>query len=584
MKNNIDERIRFKKFDRKLMLWQALSIIFSIMLIIYLFLVQVVDIRKYRPKAKRQRSAMGLVMRGQIVDRNGIKLASDNTTYRIYAITRDYDHSIDELSEKLSPVLKISKTELKKNLSKKQPVILLKKDLDKKTAQEVRKLSLREISVEQQNDRNYPQGIMAAHILGYYNADADLSAGVEYIARNKLESVDKRIQFEKTPKGDIIYDILTDPVATTTPAIGGTVTLTIDSAIQHICESELYKIIKEKQALRGAAFVINPKNGELLGYAVYPTYNPNNFKKATSLELKNWSLTDVYPPGSTFKILTVASAIELGVLNEYSKINDTGKIKIGNWEIKNYDYSRHPNPGYIDLVYYFQHSSNVGSIKIAQMMPKNQYYNMLKKFGIGSKTGIDLLGESVGLLPKYTNWDESTQASMGYGYGASVTAIQMVNAVSCIANNGIMTTPHIIKYSEEEKELKIKRQQIIKPETAKIITKILTKSIENSESPVKLDQYTVAAKTGTSRKPLEKKKGYSNTLYTSVIGFLPASNPQILIYVVVDSPKGEAIWGSTVAAPIFREIAIQTARILNIPPDKVSGNNNDKNKNKTKRG
>ena len=140
----------------------------------------------------------------------------------------------------------------------------------------------------------------------------------------------------------------------------------------------------------------------------------------------------------------------------------------------------------------------------------------------------------------------------------------------------------IIKYSEEEKELKIKRQQIIKPETAKIITKILTKSIENSESPVKLDQYTVAAKTGTSRKPLEKKKGYSNTLYTSVIGFLPASNPQILIYVVVDSPKGEAIWGSTVAAPIFREIAIQTARILNIPPDKVSGNNNDKNK--TKRG
>ena len=202
------------------------------------------------------------------------------------------------------------------------------------------------------------------------------------------------------------------------------------------------------------------------------------------------------------------------------------------------------------------------------MIPKQQYYNQLRRFGFGSKTGIDLPGESVGLLPKYTNWDTAMHASMGYGYGASVTAIQMVHAVSAIANDGIAVTPHVIKYKDEELEEKVKHKEVVKPETAKALKRILTKSINNSKGPLNLPQYTVAAKTGTSRKPLEKQKGYSNQLYTSVIGFLPADDPKVLIYVVVDSPKGEAIWGSTVAAPIFREIALQTARIMNIPPDK----------------
>lgn len=568
MRNDLDTKAKYNKFNKKLMATQILVFFLFLALAGYLFYRQIFDTKSYRAKAKRQRSALSLVMRGQILDRNGIKLASDMTTYKVYAITRDYDHAIGELATKLSPVLGISYSKLTALLKKKQPVILLKKDLDKKTATRVRKLGLREISVEQQNDRTYPQGKMLSHVLGYYNAEADVSSGIEYTCREKLENAPKRVEFEKTPNGNIIYNLNTDPLATTTPASGENVTLTIDTAIQHVCETELNKVVKEKQAARGFAMVMNPKNGEILAYAVNPTYNPNNYKQASALSLKNWSLTDIFPPGSTFKILTVATAIELGILNENSLINDTGKVKIGSWEIKNYDYYKNPNPGMIDLVYYFEHSSNVGSVKIAHMIPKQQYYNQLRRFGFGSKTGIDLPGESVGLLPKYTNWDTAMHASMGYGYGASVTAIQMVHAVSAIANDGIAVTPHVIKYNDKELEEKVKYKEMVKPETAQALKRILTKSINHSKGPLNLPHYTVAAKTGTSRKPLEKQKGYSNQLYTSVIGFLPADNPKVLIYVVVDSPKGEAIWGSTVAAPIFREIALQTARIMNIPPDK----------------
>lgn len=577
MRNDLDTKAKYNKFNKKLMATQIIVFFLFLALGGYLFYRQIFDTKSYRAKAKRQRSALSLVMRGQILDRNGIKLASDMTTYKVYAITRDYDHEISELATKLSPVLNMSYSKLTSMLKKNQPVILLKKDLDKKTATRIRKLGLREISVEQQNDRTYPQGQMLSHVLGYYNAEADVSSGIEYTCRDKLEKADKRVEFEKTPNGNIIYNLNTDPLATTTPASGENVTLTIDTAIQHVCETELNKAVREKQAARGFAMVMNPKNGEILAYAVNPTYNPNNYKQASALSLKNWSLTDIFPPGSTFKILTVATAIELGILNENSLIHDTGRVKIGSWEIKNYDYYRNPNPGMINLVYYFEHSSNVGSVKIAQMIPKQQYYNQLRRFGFGSKTGIDLPGESVGLLPKYTNWDASMHASMGYGYGASVTPIQMVHAVSAIANDGIAVTPHVIKYKDEELEEKVKYKEMVKPETARALKRILTKSISHSKGPLNLPQYTVAAKTGTSRKPLEKQKGYSNQLYTSVIGFLPADNPKVLIYVVVDSPKGEAIWGSTVAAPIFREIALQTARIMNIPPDKNISNVNKTN-------
>ena len=559
---------RNKIFSDRLMWLQIVFAGIIALFVLYLFANQVLDVRQFRTKAKKQRKAFSFVMRGNIYDRNGIKLATDTVYYDIFARKADFIHTPEELAKLLAPILKISQVNLTEKLKQDVPLISLKKNVDRHTRDAIARLNLREIPMDKKSIRTYPQGTLAAHVLGYYNFDADVSSGVEYTAKDKLESVSKGVDLEKTPTGKVIYNLSTDPVAATKPIRGKDITLTIDAAVQHVCEKALMKAIQNFKALRGAVIVMNPRNGEILAYAVYPYFDPNNFKTATSLQIKNWTLTDVFPPGSTFKAITVASAMELEKINKNTKVNDTGKIKVGWWTIKNYDYNRHPNPGLIDLVYLFEHSSNVGSVLVAQMMSKHEFHGMLKKFGFGEKTGIDLPGESIGILKPALRWDSSDHASMGYGYGSSVTAIQMVSAVSAIANDGVRVTPHVIKYSPEEEAIKVKKVQVMTPEHAKAVTELLTASVNRGKSIIKSEHYNIAAKTGTSIKPKENGAGYTNKLYTSIVGYLPASDPQVLIYVIVDSAQGGEIWGNTVAAPIFKEISTQVTHILNLQPDK----------------
>lgn len=564
---------RQKSFDRILSWLYILFILFAVALIIHLFFIQVIDIKKYRVKARNQRAGQNFAVRGDIYDRTGLKLATDKVFYNVFARRADYDEddsSPEVIAKQLAPILKMSKEDLLKKLNSPNQIIAVKKDIDRNTAKQIAKLHLRAISLDKKNTREYPQGTLASHVLGYYNFDADIANGVEYTQKDKLEHIENEVKFQRTQKGKIIYDFMTDPVATATNPKGQDVTLTIDAAIQHICEKELEKMVKEKEALRGTVIVMNPKNGEILAYAVYPNYDPNNFRSASPDLIKNWTLTDVFPPGSTFKVVTVASAMELGKINEKSTVLDTGKTSIGKWEIKNYDYDVHPYPGHISLEYLFEHSSNIGSINIAKTMTAKEFYDMLKKFGYGSKTGIDLPGESVGLLPYWGNWDQGIHATMSYGYGTSVTAMQMISAVQALANNGVKITPHVIKYSPEEEAAKVQRVQVVSPETAHSITKLLATSVNNGRSVIKMDKYNVAAKTGTSRKPKENSSGYTPFMYTSTIGYLPASDPQVLVYVMVDSAKVGAIWGNTVAGPVFHEVTTQIARIMNLKPDKVS--------------
>ena len=557
-----------KQVEKRIKIAHVIIIALFGLAVLYLFLLQIFDIRHYRQKAMSQRFSKNFVMRGQIIDRNGLRLAVDKTSYNLYLHKGYFDHEPDELAGIIAPVLGMEKSAIIKAINKGGVVVPLKKDVDRQTVEKIKKLALREVAIDKKTERTYPQEDLAAHVIGYYNPDANTASGIEFVAKKKLEDVDKKVAVQRTPKGDIIYETDTDPLSVATPQVGKTVTLTIDSAIQHVCERELLNMVTEKKARRGSVIVMNPKNGEILGYAVYPRYNPNNYKKTKPENLKNWTLMDVFPPGSTFKTLTVAAGLETGKITPSSKILDTGKMKLGSWTVENYDYKKHPNPGMINLVYLLEHSSNVGSANIAFKMTPTEFYNILSDLGIGKKTGIDLGGESTGLLPKPKKWDQARQGTMGYGYGASVTAIQMASAVSALANDGVRVTPHVIKYSEEEAKEKIKSVQALKPETARITTQLLAKSVANSRSVINLDKYSVAGKTGTSRKPKENAKGYSDSVYTSVIGYLPASNPQILVYVIVDSPTGGAVWGNTVAGPVFKEVATQSARILNIPPDK----------------
>lgn len=556
---------------------QVFMALFGLGLVFYLFFIQVLDLRHYRAKAKRQYSRSNIVMRGDIFDRNGIKLAVDTIYYDVYARPKDFNDKMrtkEELATLLSPILNIQPAVLLKKLQ--QPsanVILLKKGISREQHDAIAKLNLIEIPMDKKTTRVYPQGCLASHVLGYYNHDAGeegegISAGIEYSAKDILEKTSPAKSLEKTPAGNIIYNFSTDPLAVVEPQKGENITLTVDTAIQHICERELYKTINKFHAKRGAVIVMNPKNGEILAYAVYPFYNPNNYKSATMVQMKNWTLTDIFPPGSTFKAITIASALELEKIDPKTVIYDPGKLKIDRWTITNYDYKQKGAPGNISLVKLFEHSSNCAAVKIAMMMTAGEYYNILKKFGFGSKTGIDLPGESAGLLNRPSSWNKSDKAAMSYGYGTSVTAIQMVSAVAAIANNGVRVTPHVIKYSPEDYEKKIKQVRVMSPEHAKEVTDLLCQSVESGKSPLKLNDYYVAAKTGTSHKPKDDGSGYTNNYYTSSIGYLPASNPQVLIYVVVDSAKGGEIWGSTVAGPIFHSVAVQVASIMNLMPDK----------------
>ena len=547
-----------------------------VILVIHLFVLQIFDPRKYRERGKMQRSSHDFAVRGDIYDRHGIKLATDRIYYNIYA--RPVDYSKTETPRKIAhlfaPVLGIPEAKLYQTLSNsKLQVIAVKKDVDRDTAKKIMKIisenSFRSISLDKKNTREYPQGVFASHVLGFYNFDAGVSNGVELTAKDKLEHA-VRATYEKTRDGKIIYRIPTDPVLPTKNPKGQDITLTIDAAIQHVCEKKKKKMIQEKEALRGAVIVMNPKNGEILAYAVYPTYDPNQFQKATNTQIKNWTLTDVYPPGSTFKTITVTSAMELGKINENSIIEDSGRMKFGGYTIENYDYREKGAPGRINLVYLFEHSSNIGSVNVGFLMSHKEFYDMLRKFGFGEKSGIDLPGESSGLLASPKFWDRGLHMTMSYGYGTSVSIMQMVSAVSALANNGVRVTPHVIKYSPEEEVEKVKHIPTINPETARTITKLLAMSVNNGKSCIKMDKYNVAAKTGTSRKPLENGRGYSGAMYTSTIGYLPASDPQVLIYVVVDSAKKGPVWGNTVAGPVFHEVAEQTARILDLKPDKIS--------------
>ena len=336
-RHNREINNRNKIFSNRLFWFQIFFLVLLLWFIAYLFCVQILDMKHFRVKAKNQRRASSFVMRGDIYDRNGIKLATDTVYYDIFARRADYVHEPEELAKLLAPILKISQYDLTEKLRQNTSLVSLKKNVDRHTKDEIAKLNLREIPMDKKSVRTYPQGTLAAHVLGYYNFDADVASGVELTAADKLENAKKSAEFEMTPGGKVIYNITTDPVAATKPVKGRDVTLTIDAAVQHVCEKELMKSIEKFHAHRGAVIVMNPRNGEILAYAVYPYFDPNNFKSATNFQIKNWTLTDVFPPGSTFKTITVASAIELGKINRYSLINDTGKIKIGWWTIKNYD-------------------------------------------------------------------------------------------------------------------------------------------------------------------------------------------------------------------------------------------------------
>jgi cell division protein FtsI/penicillin-binding protein 2 len=539
-----------------------------------------------------------LVNRGRILDRNGQVLAQDTLLYDVYFHPKEFKGQTPrEIAQALSRIVNEPAADLERKLSQPLSTVWLFKNMPKETLNRIKDIRLAQPLIDEKHNRpvlddegqpvlkkvringldpvkksvrQYPQGTLAAHLLGYVNDEAEVSSGLEQSARTLL--TDR----PDTLPTSLQVDGAGNPVNVDWQALktmvqvprSQDISLTIDSRLQFVAERELKAGIERTQAERGTVIMMDPTTGEILAFAVFPSYNPEKFTEVPQQYLKNWALSDVYPPGSTMKILTVACGLESGVINKSSRILDTGRMKVGGWTIQNYDYHKHPNPGNIDLVYLFQHSSNIASAKIAMMMPKSVHYNLLDRFGMGRKTGIELPGETRGALYKPETWDLSTHATLGYGYGLMATPMQMAAAVAAIANRGIWVTPHLLKSTPIKP---IVRRRVLSEQTAADLTELLRTSIAAAEnSPANIAGLDVAGKTGTSRKPSENGRGYSSDLFTSFVGFFPAQKPRVLTMVVIDSPHSAEAWGSTVAAPIFRAIASETIHYLGLTPAKIT--------------
>ena len=579
-----------------------------------LFNLKVIQGSELRRKAaqSQHRTQLSQVYRGRIVDRNGIVLAQDTLVYDLYMHTRDYKKQpLEQVASLLAKHLNESETEILRKLQLPYPTILLVSNLEKKIVDAIRaervKVPLldektgqptldkhtRQVLLAEERIggldpfqkplRRYPQGRLASHVLGYVNDAAEISTGVH----SKLDdlSSDWFMQKRKQPllvdgRGRPLVHDVTSLKHFVQVADAQDVQLTIDSRLQFIAERELKAGMIRSKAERAALIMLKPKTGEVLALAAFPDFDPEKYQKAKYEELKNWAITDVYEPGSTIKILTVANGLDEGVITPKSRILDTGKMKVGGWQIQNYDYNKFPYPGNIDLVHLLQHSSNIGSAKIALMIDSATYAKRLKRLGFGKQTSIAMTGESKGVVSDYQEWSESQHASLGYGYGIMATPLQMTMAVNSIANGGVWVPPRLIKGVRTDhpkdaeryaKDLatKIPSQKVhrvYKAETAQAMTYLLTTALDkNKTHPAYLDFINVAGKTGTAKKA--HGGGYSGGgLVTSFIGYFPAESPEILMMVVVDSPKMAESWGSTVAAPIFREVALDTIHYLNLAP------------------
>jgi stage V sporulation protein D (sporulation-specific penicillin-binding protein) len=319
-----------------------------------------------------------------------------------------------------------------------------------------------------------------------------------------------------------------------------------------------------------------------MAWANYPNYDPNQYSKYPYEVTKNWSMVDVYQPGSTFKILTVASGLDLGVIKPNSRFADSGSIKVGTQILRNHEPGGH---GMLDLLHLFINSSNVASAQIGMLMTPQQFYDKLKQFGLGQQTGIELAGESAGLLLNAKKWRPIDQATTGFGQGAiAMTPLQLVAAVGAVANNGVYVQPHLIRRIYDprtgvtEKWTQPAKREIINSDTARLVCHLLAENISlGTQMAGKVPGYRVAGKTGTAQKSRENGIGYipGHTI-ASFIGFLPAENPQLLCLVVIDGPQTDGRWGNTIAGPVFNAICVEAARYLGIPPMQGIDLNNKK--------
>lgn len=535
-------------------------LIFSFLLFFRLFNLQIKEGEKFYLIGKKIREVKKRIpsKRGNIYDRTGTLLATDLVSYSIVA-TPFLIEDKKETATLLSKILQISEKELLYRLYTKYFFSYIKRKASDKEVENVRKLKIKGIDFIPENKRFYPNGSTASHILGFCGMDMIGFAGVELSYEKYLQGEDGYFKTEFDARG--FRRGLPIPIAEIKeekqPVNGFDIYLTLDMNMQRIVEREIEEAYKNLKPKSLTILVMDPNTGEILAGANRPTFDPNIFNEFKSENWKNQIVSKVYEPGSIFKVFLIATALEEGIIKENSKFYCGGELKVCNTTI--HDAEEGKAHGWLEIPDILVHSCNICAAQVGLKTGREKFSKSLREFGFGEKTGIDLPGEERGIF-REKHWKEVDLSRISFGQGIAVTPVQLISAISSIANGGILMRPHIVKEirNSEGKIIKKFSPEIVKRtisrKTADRMIKYMTDVVEKGTGKLaKIEGYSVAGKTGTSQKSFGKL-GYQKKYISSFCGFVPANSPKLSILVIVDEPTGEYL-ASKVAAPIFRRVA-----------------------------
>ena len=527
------------------------------------FQLQILSGKELKALAEKQHTQTLLLQpeRGIIFDRNGEKMAATIMTDSVCADPSKIDNP-GEVAGRLAVILETDKTVLQKKLSGTKNFCWLARRIAPEQANLVQELDVDGIFIIKEPKRYYPSGELAGHLIGFVGMDATGLEGLELRYDRYLKGAPEKLIWTRDAKGKRLYPRVERPE--TVQKENYNLILTIDNRIQHLVESHLKAAVKDKGAKGGFAIVMDPRTGEILALANELGFDPNHFSTADSATGKNRAITDCFDPGSTFKPFLAAAALEEGAVKETDLFNcENGNYAIADRVFHEAQSKRYGALSVHDILKY---SSNIGAIKISEKLGKEKFYQYIRKFGFGAKTGIDLPGEVSGLLRPVEKWTRVDAATVAFGQGISVTAIQLITALSSVANQGVLMKPFIVRGLMDRKGNLVQAyhptvvRRVISPETAKRLTAILTDVVGMEDGTGKragIVNVAVAGKTGTSQKFDFARRVYSTErVKTSFIGFFPAEDPQIAILVSLDEPQRDR-WGGVAAAPVFKNIGEQ---------------------------
>jgi cell division protein FtsI/penicillin-binding protein 2 len=504
--------------------------------------------------------------RGLLLDRQGRELARSVDTESLYADPSEII-DINGTAKKIASVTGQNRDELAARISegkdaKKQFIWLIRR-IDSEMATKLDAMALAGVYSRKEPKRYYPNDGLAAHVLGFVGTDEIGLGGVEQYYNEKIRGEGGKVFYERDRDRRAFesYEVQPHP--------GQTVVLTIDQTIQYRTEQALFAAVAGAHAKSGTAIVMDPHTGEILALANAPAFDPNQPGNEPPEVRTNWALQNIYEPGSTFKVVAYSAALERGLVQPDDRIDcQNGSITVAGRLI----HDGHPY-GVLTIADALAKSSNVGAIKLGLLLGNESMYEFAKRLGFGSRTGIDLPGESAGIFRPVNRWQPSSIGSIAIGQEVGVTPLQMATAYSVIANGGSWVKPHVVREMRSPDgsimfQAKPELRPALKSETVEKLRGMMEGvTLHGTARKAQVEGYTAAGKTGTAQKIDPKTRHYSATKYIgSFVGFAPVSNPAVVIIVVIDEPQG-AYHGGDVAAPVFREIAEQILPELNVMPD-----------------